>query len=110
VISEEEWLALKRPKIPFGRWLIDNIPAVGELELPDRNEPDRETPVQRSTRSVNGFLLDTNVFSELVKPAPDRVLVEFLSKIGRAWLTIISVARNCLWIEAATRGKASYWA
>lgn len=46
VISEEEWLLLKRPKKPLGRWLIENMPTVGELELPDRNEPDREIPFQ----------------------------------------------------------------
>ena len=46
VISEEEWRLLKRPKKPLGLWLIENMPTVGELELPDRNEPDRETPFQ----------------------------------------------------------------
>ena len=46
VISEEEWLSLKRPKKPLGLWLIENLPMVGELELPDRNEPDREIPFQ----------------------------------------------------------------
>lgn len=46
VISEEEWLLLKRPKKPFGLWLIQNLPTVGELELPDRNERDREIPFQ----------------------------------------------------------------
>lgn len=46
VISEEEWLSLKRPKQPLGLWLIKNMPTVGELELPDRNETDREIPFQ----------------------------------------------------------------
>ena len=46
VISEEEWRSLKRPKKPLGLWLIENMPTVGELELPDRNEPDREIPFQ----------------------------------------------------------------
>lgn len=44
VISEEEWRSLKRPKKPLGLWLIENMPKVGELELPNRNEPDREIP------------------------------------------------------------------
>ena len=46
VISEEEWRSLKRPKKPLGLWLIENLPTVGELELPDRNEPEREIPFQ----------------------------------------------------------------
>lgn len=46
VISEEEWLTLKRPKKPLGLWLVENMPKIGELELPDRNEPDREIPFQ----------------------------------------------------------------
>ena len=46
VISEEEWRSLKRPKKPLGLWLIENLPTVGELELPDRNEPEREKPFQ----------------------------------------------------------------
>ncbi len=46
VISEEEWLALKRPKKALGLWLVENIPTVDELELPKRNEPDRKTPFQ----------------------------------------------------------------
>lgn len=46
VITEEEWLSLKRPKTPLGPWLVENMPTVGELKLPDRNEPDREIPFQ----------------------------------------------------------------
>ena len=46
VISEEEWRSLKRPKKSLGLWLIENMPTVGELELPDRNEPEREIPFQ----------------------------------------------------------------
>ena len=40
---------------------------------------------------MKGFLLDTNVFSELVKPAPDQHVVEFLSTLDNAWLSIISL-------------------
>jgi prevent-host-death family protein len=46
VISEEEWLSMKQPKKPLGLWLIENMPPIGELELPDRNQPDREIPFQ----------------------------------------------------------------
>ena len=46
VISEEEWLSLKQPKKPLGLWLIENMPTVDELELPNRDEPEREIPFQ----------------------------------------------------------------
>ena len=46
IISEQEWLSLKQPKQPLGLWLIENMPTVGELELPDRHEPEREIPFQ----------------------------------------------------------------
>ena len=37
------------------------------------------------------FLLDTNVISELVKPAPNKNVVKFLSTMDSAWLSIISL-------------------
>ena len=40
---------------------------------------------------MQGYLLDTNVISELVKPAPNRNVVEFLSTLDNAWLSIISL-------------------
>ena len=40
---------------------------------------------------MKGFLLDTNVISELVKPAPDQNVIDFLSTIESAWLSIISL-------------------
>lgn len=46
VITEEEWLSLKRPRKPLGPWLVENMPTIGELALPDRNEPDRDIPFQ----------------------------------------------------------------
>lgn len=46
VISEQEWLSMKQPKKPLGLWLIENMPTTGALELPDRNESEREIPFQ----------------------------------------------------------------
>ena len=46
IVSKEEWLSLAQAKKPLGLWLIENMPTLGELELPDRNEPDREIPFQ----------------------------------------------------------------
>ena len=40
---------------------------------------------------MKGFLLDTNVISELVKPTPDSNVVEFLSTANDTRLSIISL-------------------
>ena len=40
---------------------------------------------------MKGFLLDTNVISELVKLAPNQNVVEFLSTLDSVWLSIISL-------------------
>jgi len=44
VVSAEQWEKLNTPVEPMGKWLINNMAGVGELELPERNEPARETP------------------------------------------------------------------
>ena len=44
VIPEAQWRALQQPKKSLGLWLVENMPRIGELELPDRREPDREVP------------------------------------------------------------------
>ena len=47
VVSRKEWDRRAAPKKPLGQWLVENMPRVGELELPDRkNEPEREIPFQ----------------------------------------------------------------
>ena len=46
IVSKEEWLSLTQPKKPLGLWLIENMAIPGELELPDRKEPEREIPLQ----------------------------------------------------------------
>ncbi|HGG59314.1 MAG TPA: type II toxin-antitoxin system Phd/YefM family antitoxin [Gammaproteobacteria bacterium] len=42
VIPEAQWRSLQQPKKPLGLWLVENMPRIGELELPDRREPDRD--------------------------------------------------------------------
>ncbi len=37
------------------------------------------------------FLLDTNVISELVKPAPDTRVVKFLARENDLWLSVITL-------------------
>ncbi len=41
VVPEEEWLKREEPRIPLGRWLVENMPRIDDLELPDRAEPER---------------------------------------------------------------------
>jgi predicted nucleic acid-binding protein len=40
---------------------------------------------------VASFLLDTNVVSELVKPAPDAGVLKFLAREGDLWLSVITL-------------------
>lgn len=47
VVPKSEWDRRAEPRKPLGQWLVENMPRVGELELPDRkNEPEREIPFQ----------------------------------------------------------------
>jgi hypothetical protein len=41
VVPEAEWLKRAEPRIPLGRWLVENMPRIDDLELPDRREPER---------------------------------------------------------------------
>jgi predicted nucleic acid-binding protein len=54
---------------------------------------------------LKGFLLDTNVISELVKPAPDKNVVEFLSTMDSAWISIISLHELTYGLELLPKGK-----
>ena len=38
---------------------------------------------------MSGFLLDTNVVSEMVKPSPERSVLEFLTEQPDLWLSVI---------------------
>jgi len=40
---------------------------------------------------VTGFLLDTNVLSELVKPAPDARVLAFLERESDLWLSVVTL-------------------
>ncbi|MEE9356011.1 MAG: PIN domain-containing protein [Methylococcaceae bacterium] len=54
---------------------------------------------------MKGFLLDTNVISELVKPAPDKNVVEFLSTMDSAWISIISLHELTYGLGLLLKGK-----
>ncbi len=44
IVSEAEWRRLTKPRPRMGRWMIENLPQAGELELPSRADPDRPDP------------------------------------------------------------------
>ncbi len=46
IVPEEVWLKHTEPRIPLGRWLVENMPRIDDLELPDRHEPDRPSPFE----------------------------------------------------------------
>ena len=44
VVPERDWEAREEPRIPLGKWLVENMPRGIDLELPERGESDRENP------------------------------------------------------------------
>ena len=46
VVPEEDWEKRTEPRIPLGQWLVENMPRIDDLELPDRAEPDRPSPFE----------------------------------------------------------------
>ena len=49
VVPERVWRDRESPRQPMGAWLVENMPrGFDDLELPDRNEPEREIPFQDS--------------------------------------------------------------
>ena len=54
---------------------------------------------------MKGFLLDTNVISELVKLAPNQNVVEFLSTLDSVWLSIISLHEITYGLRLLPKGR-----
>ena len=46
LITQKKWEEMTQPSVPVGRYLVDAMAGIGELELPDRKEPEREIPFQ----------------------------------------------------------------
>lgn len=44
VVPERLWTEQAAERKPMGQWLVDNMPRGWDLEVPDRNEPDRDIP------------------------------------------------------------------
>lgn len=44
VITEAEWQRLVSPKPHLGAWLLQNMPEIDELELPERHDRARPLP------------------------------------------------------------------
>lgn len=50
VITEAEWERLNTPKPHLGAWLLENMPKLEELELPDRKDRHRPSPFDESAQ------------------------------------------------------------
>lgn len=46
LVTREKWEEVTQPKVSVGRYWVDNMAGIGELELPSRDEPEREIPFQ----------------------------------------------------------------
>ncbi|MXW30488.1 MAG: hypothetical protein F4Z88_07100 [Chloroflexi bacterium] len=44
VVPERVWRERAHPRKPLGQWLVENFPRGIELELPSRDDDDREIP------------------------------------------------------------------
>ena len=44
VVPADAWYAKTPSPKPMGQWLIDNMPRGIDLEIPGRDEPEREIP------------------------------------------------------------------
>ena len=66
------------------------MPRGVDLEAPDRRSS-RKIPFSRRRRRVIGYLLDTNVISEIVRGAPHPGVVTFLAEHEDLWLSSIVV-------------------
>jgi hypothetical protein len=44
LVSEDEWQRLNNQKPKLGSWLTEHFVGLGEIELPDRTDPPRESP------------------------------------------------------------------
>ena len=44
VVPLDQWLARVEPERDFGTWLVENAPRGCEIELPSREDADREIP------------------------------------------------------------------
>ena len=44
VVTEEEWQRVNAPQPHLGTWLLENMPELDGLELPDRKDRHRPSP------------------------------------------------------------------
>ncbi len=44
VVSSQTWRDRVRPRKPLGQFLVENLRGLGELELPNRKDPNRRIP------------------------------------------------------------------
>lgn len=58
---------------------------------------------------MRGFLLDTNVVSELAKPAPELQVVAFLNSRGDLWLSTLVVFELDFGLRLLPAGRRRRW-
>ena len=44
VVPERDWEAREEPRMPLGKWLVENMPRGTNLEIPRERESRREIP------------------------------------------------------------------
>lgn len=49
VVTEAEWQRVTTPKPHLGAWLLENMPEIDGLELPDRRDRERGSPFDETT-------------------------------------------------------------
>lgn len=54
---------------------------------------------------MNGFLLDTNVISELTKPTPHESVIEFLAQDREFWISTVTLHELAFGIALMSAGK-----
>ena len=54
---------------------------------------------------MNGFLLDTNIISELTKPAPNESVIAFLSEAQNLWISTITLHELAFGLGLMPAGK-----
>jgi predicted nucleic acid-binding protein len=64
---------------------------------------------------VNGFLLDTNVLSEIPRPQPERLVLEWINMLAedRSFVSVLSLGElrrgTALLVESRQRRKLEQW-
>jgi toxin FitB len=73
-----------------------------------RSRPAAPSEIQESDSAVHVIILDTNVLSEMMRPAPSPAVLAWISEqrpVGHLFVTTITIAEILYGIEILPRGK-----